>query len=497
MSKPILPCGVGDFKDGRITPERVLAIIKDIQPYNNPKYSGRDEITLGRLFSDVFRDVARYNTTAREWYVYDGIVWRCDTGSMIVEQYAKMLQGALMIYAGSIQNEANQDDVSRYQKFVASLGSRGKRVTMLQDARDFNFVSAEDFDRDPYLLNCQNCVIDLRTMQPREHDPALLLSMVTNVWFDPDQTPERFLQFMDEVTIHDQPVIRYMQMLFGYALTGENTQEEFYLFYGSTTRNGKSTLLDVYGYMLGDYAKNIQPETLAQKDKNSRNASGDIARLDGCRFLQMSEPPKRMKFDVPLLKTLLGRDKITARHIYEREFEFVPIFKLFINSNYLPIVADDTLFSSGRVKVIPFNRHFEPKEQDRHLKKKLKSRDSISGIFNWCLAGLRSYYQSEEALIEPEAVRIATDNYRRQSDKIQNFINDCLEEKSGSNTPIKKCYEIYSKWCHECGFGIENKSNFIDELKSKGIYAPSGTVGGRTVRNVVKGYILNDDYYFA
>lgn len=494
MSETSSKYGVNDFKDGRIAPERVLAIVREIDPYNKTKYTRRDEITLGRLFSDVFRDVARYNTTAREWYVYDGIVWKCDTESMIVEQYAKMLQGALMVYSTGLQNESNQDDVVRYQKFIASLGARGKRMTMINDARSLNFVSADDFDRDPYLFNCQNCVIDLRTLKRLDHDPALLLSMVSNVYYDKDAHPQLFLKFLDEVMKGNVDVINYLQMIFGYALTGENTQEQFYLCYGSTTRNGKSTLLDVIGYMFGTYGKNIQPETLAQKDKNSRSASGDIARLNGCRFLQMSEPPKRMKFDVALLKTLLGRDRITARHIYEREFEFVPVFKLFINSNYLPIVADDTLFSSGRVKVIPFDRHFEPEEQDRTLKRRLKARENISGLFNWCLEGLRRYYQSEERLIEPEAVLIATGNYRKQSDKIQNFINDCLDENVGKCTSVKDCYEVYGQWCRESGFGVENKSNFIDELKTKGLYATSGTVGGRTVRNVVRDYTLSYEY---
>jgi len=40
-----------------------------------------------------------------------------------------------------------------------------------------------------------------------------------------------------------------------------------------------------------------------------------------------------MIFDAALLKTLLGRDSIVARHLHEREFEFDPMFKLFMNTN--------------------------------------------------------------------------------------------------------------------------------------------------------------------
>ena len=86
-----------------------------------------------------------------------------------------------------------------------------------------------------------------------------------------------------------------------------------------------------------------------------------------------------MVFDAALLKTLTGRDTITARHLHEREFQFVPSFKLFINTNYLPHVNDDTLFASDRVNVITFDKHFGDDERDPELKEKLKAQENISG----------------------------------------------------------------------------------------------------------------------
>ena len=107
-------------------------------------------------------------------------------------------------------------------------------------------------------------------------------------------------------------------------MLGENTAEEFYIFYGSTTRNGKTTLLGTVQYLLGDYACSIKPESLAQaKDANGRTASGDIARLYGIRFLHCTEPPKRMKLNVELIKCLTGGDVITARHLYEMAADII------------------------------------------------------------------------------------------------------------------------------------------------------------------------------
>lgn len=471
--------GIVKFKD-------VLDRINDIDPYKKEIYRKRDDLSLSRLFSDVFIDHAKYNVTAREWFYYDGRVWKRDTGSMNVEGYAKTFVKALQVY--SIKNTDDSD----FQKFLSKYGDRPNRKRLIEDARDFNFVCQEEFDCDPDLFNCQNCVINLQTGESIQHDPSLLLSKISNVIYDPDIKSEEFDRFIHQIMIDDEDKIQYLQRLFGYALTGENSQEACFICYGSTTRNGKSTLLEIVGHMFGDYGMNIQPEVLEQKKKDSRNASGDIARLNGCRFLHMSEPPKKMKFDVALLKNLTGRDPITARHLYEREFEFIPIFKLFINTNYLPVVSDDTLFSSERVKVIAFERHFKPEEQDRQLKKRLKSADNVTGLFNWCLEGLKSFNDDGQILFDPDAVIQATEDYRHKSDKIQNFIDDCLTRVPKHYTSMKEAYEVFGDWCQENGFGTENKSNFIEEIKSKGIYSKSGTVHGKTVRNVIKDYALKD-----
>lgn len=91
------------------------------------------------------------------------------------------------------------------------------------------------------------------------------------------------------------------------------------------------------------------------------------------------------------------------------------------------------------------------------------------------------------------ALWCAYEVYRTDSDKIGNFIKECLA-KTGKNSSIKSIYEVYSTWCSDNGYGTESKGNFISEIKSKGLYATSGTVEGKTVRNIVKGYTAESDF---
>lgn len=470
--------------------------IKDFDPFFNAEYNGMDDLGSSRLFADVNIGRILFNDTARSWFYYDGVKWSKDIESLKVDGIAKEFTKACRRYSHSLdgrlrkkeltaeERKSEQDRLKMYIRYIDSLGRRAVRKTIVEDARSYVQVSQDVFDTQPHLFNCRNGVLDLNTGTLLEHSPKLLLSKVANVEYDPKARCDRFDGFMKDIMLGDVEKIRYLQMLFGYAMSGTNEREECYMLYGSTTRNGKSTLVDTINYLFGDYGMNIQPESLAEQKKSGRSASGDIARLNGCRLLQMSEPPKNMKLDVALLKTLTGRDKITARHLYENDFEFTPIFKLFINTNYLPVVLDDTLFSSERIKVITFERHFEPEEQVTGLKDELKSAESLSGILNWILCGNQLYRNDPQAISPPAAVREATDAYRNHSDKLSLFLNDLCSEDCDAVMRCSELYDRYVDWCKDNNYGSEGKHSFLSEIRKRPGYKESGTINGQTVRNV-------------
>lgn len=483
--------------DARTAPEMViidsniLDKLRAIHPENNKAYKWNDKGN-GALFAEIFKDCLRWNVTVKQWYFYDGKIWSIDDDGMIAQKCAKQLTDALLIYSTEIEDEEIKQN---YIKYISRLGQLKFRKTMIEDAKAEHYISNKMLDKDIYMLNLQNGVYDLKNFVLLDHNPEMLLSKICNAYYNPDAKAERWLQFINEVMQGNQDKINYIQKVLGYSLTGDTREETCYILYGQSTRNGKSTMVETIGFMLGEdsgYALNMRPETLAVKKNNdSRQANGDIARLKGCRFLNASEPPKRMIFDVGLVKTMLGRDQITARSVFEKEIQFIPCFKLFINTNFLPLITDDTLFSSGRINVITFDRHFTESEQDKGLKDELRESDSLSGILNWCIEGLKKYYS--EGAEAPECVKDATNDYRVLSDKIGNFIKECLIERSDCNISASSAYEVYYHWCKSNGYGQENKGNFFAEMRSKGLMASSGTVNGRSVRNVIKGYIINSD----
>lgn len=471
--------------------DAIMEILRDLKPQRNFSYNDRGN---GELFSAVFGKTARYNVTAKEWYIFKDGYWQEDTEAMEINRLAKQLYDNLLLYASALPNEGKTDYISH----VNRLGRLNVRETMIKDARDRNFIKSEDLDKDLWLFNCKNGTYDLKRRYFRKHLPDDLMSKMSNVVYDENADSPEFEKFLREILCGNQSKIRYLLAALGYSLTGDTSQECMFILYGSTTRNGKGTLMETIAHMMGGesgYAMTANPETLARRQfRDSRQATGDIARLKSARFLNVSEPDKGMVIDTALIKTLTGRDTITARHLREREFQFIPAFKLFINTNFLPGVTDDTVFASDRINVITFDRHFNDDERDVGLKDRLKTPENVSGIFNICLRGLRDYLKN--GLIRPPSVMAAVKEYRRLSDRQGIFISECLEQDEFSNVKAKDVYGVYLDWCRENNFRAENKTNFMAGLRTKNLLTDHATVDGKTAFNVICGYKITDDYRY-
>lgn len=483
IKKAIALCKGKFYKNG--VNFRMLEKLKKLTP---EKRYAHNDIGMSELFADMFKKQLRYNTTAKQWYFYNSKVWQEDTGAMIAKQKIKELSKTLLAYITYIKDE---DTKEKYSKYIKTLGNYNTRKKILEDSQSKMFISQTDFDKNKDLFNCQNGTLNLRTFKFINHNPDDLLSKISNVVYNPKAMCPQFKKFINEVMLHNKNKIDFLQKIFGYTLTAETLLEKCFILYGKTTRNGKGTLMDTILYMLGDYGMTAVPETLALKKlKDSSRASSDIARLNGCRFVNISEPSQQMVLDSALLKTLTGRDKITARFLNQNEFEFYPMFKLFINTNHLPIIDDDTVFKSGRINIITFDKHFNEDEQDKTLKDKLKAEDEISGIFNWCLEGLKNF--REEGLTTPKEVETATDEYEKENNKIAKFFKQELVKNSKKNVAFKNVYDRYCEWCDKNNLPSLSKSEFMQYLKDKKLWQKQGTVNGKTIQNIVKGYDFKD-----
>lgn len=448
-----IPAAAEDFGD-------LQPLLRELTPEVNNRYHGGD-IGAGRLFADVYKDTARFVAERKKWHIYNGKRWIPDIGSLMVMELCKDLADALLIYALTIKDENIR---TAFLKDSRKWQQRRFREIYLKEAQSVYPVPITDFDDDLYLLNCNNGTLDLKTKVFRPHSPNDFLTKMCPVDYIPSARSERFETFIDEIMSHDKEKSRFLQKALGYGLSGDTRYECLFILYGELTRNGKGTLMESCLYTVGDYGRSVRPETVAQKHNvNSQAPSEDLARLAGIRFANISEPSRGLVLNTAQVKSMTGNDSLNARFLNENSFDFKPQFKLYINTNYLPVISDMTLFTSGRVIIIPFDRHFEEWEQDRTLKEEFSKPEVQSAILNWLVEGY--YLLQEEGLRQPQAVLNATHSYSHESDQIGQFAEECLDADPNGEIRTSEVYDSYRRWCTDNGCHTENSRIFNHELR--------------------------------
>jgi len=434
-----------------------------INPLDNPRRYTSDDKGNGYLFADSFKNGLRYCPEAKAWYCYDGTRWTSG-GNETARERAKALADYLW---GLVPGITDPDEQQRFIKNATALRNQPKRDIMLKDAQSVYPLYLSQLDKNAALYNCRNCTLNLSERAVLDHDPAHMLGKVAGADFVKGARCARWEQFIDEITMGDKDAARYLQKLFGYSLTGEPIEEKFFILYGATTRNGKSTLLDTVAAVMGDYARSMQPEALAEpRNQEGGKASPDWARMAGVRLCTVNEPPKGLLLNAARVKSVTGQDTITARFLHCDFFEYKPQFSIVVNTNHQPSISDPTVFTSGRIVVIPFNKHFAEEEQDKTLKAQLRTPQALSGVLNWMLEGLRLY--RAEGLEPPQSIRAEILAYQHDSDKIGQFMEECAEEVSGACAQMSTAYNAYQDWCRANGFMGESIRTFGLSIRSKG-----------------------------
>jgi len=441
----------------------------------------RNDIGIARLFYDLHSATIRYVLEAKTWYMFTGQVWIKDEGGFKVMEMCKDFAQNYARYAESFSD--GSEESKAYVKYAKGLTGRKKREGILSDARSINPMSLSDFDKDEKLLNCANGTYSLAEMALLPHNPADYITKLASVRYVEGAVCQRWETFIREIMCGDVDTARFLQKAPGYCLSGDTALECFFILHGASTRNGKSTLMGTVEHILADYARNVQPQTLSRRPNDGAAPSPDIARLKGARLVNMPEPEKGLELNVALIKQLTGGDTYTGRFLNENPVEYKPNFKIFINTNHLPRTEDSTMFTSERVKLIPFNRHFQPHEQDTGLKKLFRKANNGSGILNWLIEGYRML--QDEGLSLPDKVREAIREYQESVDELGSFFKEALVPADGHRLKTSELHSRYGEWARKNGSAPFSDKAFMAELKKRFYVKPDHIKG-----NCVWGYAL-------
>lgn len=266
-----------------------------------------------------------------------------------------------------------------------------------------------------------------------------LITHVLPVKYDPKARCPQWDVFL-ESKLPDKDVRRMVQVSSGLGLLGITVQYLFF-HYGDGA-NGKSVYMETLCRILGELSVTLPATSLIGEGGSSGSASPDLARLFGRRLLRVKELPEGEDLRENLVKELTGGETITARDLFTGYMDFSPLFIAIMSGNGYPRITgtDDGIWR--RMAVIHWPRKIA-KEDRREFDEIVSSFEpEYPGILNWLIEGVHIFLK--EGLVVPEAVELATQEYRDEMDRTAGFVARCvIKDANAPPLPGKDLYAAF------------------------------------------------------
>lgn len=353
----------------------------------------------------------------------------------------------------------------RIKAYVSATTRSSNRVASIEGmAQAQRAIAADQLDT-ANVLNLKNGTLDLDTLTLRPHCREDYLTYQLGYEYDENARAPRFERFVSEVFVKegttetDEDLCYLYQAALGLSMTNDTRHEAMFFLSGSGG-NGKTVVISIIQALLNGMACSVDFSTIGQP------GNYDLADVQGKRVIFSTESERGGKAAEGYIKRIVSGERINARAIYGKPFEFKSTAKIWWAMNDKPIIEDTGNAIWRRMKLIPFNRIFSDTEKDVDLLSKLLG--ELPGILNFALDGLRRLRQRGR-LPESAAVNDAIREYRHESNTVAQWKDERTVVTPTANTPASTLYEDYRIWSDQNGRKAFNSTNFGKELKRLGI----------------------------
>ena len=409
-------------------------------------------------FGKDIRFAVEYHRKRRDgWFVWNKKFWEHDTGGLQMEVFAREAIKQV------ISEPYTDEEAGKVKKLIQTgLNVQGYRnaITAAASLGDTKF-SINDFDADPFKLNCKNGVVDLTDGDIVPHDRSFFCSKISPIDYQPAAPRPKFEKFLETIFDGDKEIIQFLKRLLGYSITGSNDEHKIAILYGDGG-NGKSTLMKIMSHILGTYATSTRAEAWMKRYTESKLDS--LADLVNVRFIWTGEVAENDKLNESRVKEFTSGDPQKAAELYHDAFNFTPIGHLFMPTNYKPRIQGMDEGIWRRILLIPFNVE---------IKETIKGYDQIildeeaSGILSWLVEGAVEWKLSG-GLHAPNSVKMATDDYRTDEDTITQFLEERTKRMEGLRVGTSDLYGAYTKFCDFYRCKRLNNKVFVQEMEKRG-----------------------------
>jgi putative DNA primase/helicase len=462
-----------------------------------------DTDNAGRLIAHFGQDILAI-TQAKErktlWAVWTGNHWDADTGDsrafaiaqkvggrieMEVEHIGPTASEARALAAGEEIADKDSADLSPSQKSTIKLTDEIKQaIGRRKAARRKHAVTSKNkgrleamlgcaaphLKRDPDAFNADRLKVavlghtltfvrmvqeevihkgdpdlereievrDARLHVETGHKRSDLITQIIPVEYDKKADCPQWRAFLRQSLPNDH-VRRLVQVASGLGLLGITVQKLFF-HYGAGA-NGKSVYMETLCRLLGEAAVTLPASSFTGEGASGGQATPDIARLYGRRFLRVKELPEGEDLRENFVKEATGGESLTARDLFAGYFDFEPLFVAHMSGNGFPRIngTDEGIWRRMAVIHWPVQVPAEARVPFEDMLARFQS--EYPGILNWLIEGALIYLR--EGLDIPDEVSASTAEMRFEMDPTAQFCRDCVTADEQGAVRGNALYDAY------------------------------------------------------
>jgi P4 family phage/plasmid primase-like protien len=387
---------------------------------------------IAQTFYYLYKDIYKCNNGG-QWYIFKKHRWQRtsyvrNTVSVSFPKYYRQL------YDFIVEHAQLNKFVNKVIAIIKGLKSTNFINNVIVEAANIFSYNDEEFyeklDTNKYLLCFNNGVYDLETNEFRDGLPTDYLSVSCGYDYEEEPANIKDVQRIIKQIMPNEAIRDYMLRVMSTCLSGKVIQRVF--LYNGFGSNGKSLLLNLLGYTLGPYLCKLPISLITQKRQAADNANPQLAKARRAKCIVFSEPNKTDKLNAGIIKEMTGGESITARGLYKDPIEFLPMFKVFVLCNFLPLVDEDDYGIWRRLRNIKFTSKFvdEPNPNKKNeFKIDYTLEDRLHMYKSSFMFILLEYWKDYQVNGIPDIKEVmqATNEYKKDNDFYQEYIDEFIE----------------------------------------------------------------------
>jgi len=305
-------------------------------------------------------------------------------------------------------------------------------------------IEQTDFNRDQYLINVKNGVLNVKTYKLEEHSPNYCFNYVLNVEFKEGMRLEDcpILKIFYETSLDgNKEKLKLLLQLIGYSCSNITSGKVAFFLIGPP-HSGKSLVISLLGEIVGiDNYSSLYLHQLSDRFA--------IAKLSEVRVNLASEIRNTKIKNLQTFKSITGNDFIEAEFKGKDMFKFRAQARLIFAGNSLPFISEEEVTSAfvDRLVVLRFIKSIPKEKWDTELLNKLIAEKNI--IFSLAVLTLNELINNNYQFAKPQDCQAFLDDYRDELETADSFIENCCVLDPDSKVHKNILYAAYVKYCND------------------------------------------------